>query len=86
MDYKLLFYYVHKYFTNKKSTKRIDQSAQNTIDRIAKNCSMEASLNQINKTLYDLIKEPWHWMRLYSDDDIFYFGDQPFHFRANINN
>jgi len=86
MDYKLLFYHIHKYFTNRKNTKKIDQTLQDKINKIAKVCWIEGSLNQLNKTLYDLTKQPRHRMFLYSDEDIFYFWDQPFHFRPNINN
>lgn len=87
MSYKILFYEVRKWQETKvQNGQEITQYVHDKINQIVSNCSLENCLKSESLSLYDLCKDPRKWLWIYSDQDLFYFWDQPFHFSTNRNN
>jgi len=86
MNHKLLYHEIRRWFTlNEIYKSEFDEETLKLIHEITSQSDVEWILRICWKSLYNLCDDPWKWCILYSDEDIFYFWDQPFHFRANRN-
>lgn len=86
MNYKLFYYEIWKRLTKKKINKNdFTKEHLRFIHEIVSQCDIEWILQQYWKSLYDLCNDPQKRCILYSNEDLFYFWDQPFHFRTNRN-
>ena len=81
MNYKLFYHEIWKRFKGKDII--ITEEYMEMIKNISELCDLENILQKGWRSLYDFCYDPRKWCILYSDEDLFTFWDQPFHFRVN---